>query len=71
MKYVLARYIKEVTLNGKEHVIGEDDKVMTFNSVEEATEFYVDSGGSTNDISDDGPIYIDPLDISMIDETYI
>ena len=71
MKYVLARYAEGVTLNGKEHVLDIDDNLITFDSVEEATEFYVDAGGSTDDISEDGPIYIDPLETSMIDETYL
>jgi len=50
-KWVIARYPHGVVLNPMEYVLGEEDEVKLFDSAGQALDFWLDNGGSVDDIN--------------------
>lgn len=51
MGWVLCRHPYGVVLNPMEYVLGEDDKLLFFDTPGKALDFYMDSGGDLSDIN--------------------
>jgi hypothetical protein len=53
MKYIIARPINGISLNGDEYALDENGDVLTFSSVSEAKQFLYEHGGTPESIDED------------------
>jgi len=62
-KFVISRNINGISINGKENLLTDDGHLMTFDSIELATNFLKTKGYSLDEITEESGIYIEELEI--------
>jgi hypothetical protein len=62
MPFALSRHLHGISLNPKEYIIGDDGKIKTFNTKEEARHFAI-FHGFTKEEFEEGAIMVDEISI--------